>query len=100
MPALDPDDIVKGLEVLLPGPRLPRRVSVPDVVGLKVSVASTALAKEGLHVVTHVAVVSPPAVEGVVVRQSLPPGERVRRGTAVELLLDFSSAGQSDLPRR
>jgi beta-lactam-binding protein with PASTA domain len=64
-------------------------VSVSDVVGLKVSVAPTRLAKEGLRVVTRVAVVSPPAVDGVVVRQSLPPGERVRRGTAVELLLDF-----------
>jgi hypothetical protein len=63
MPALDPDDIVKGLEELLPGPRLPRHVSVPDVVGMKVSAASTRLAKEGLRVVTHVAVVSPPAVE-------------------------------------
>jgi PASTA domain len=77
MPALDPEDIVKGLEELVPGRRLPRRVSVPDVVGLKVSVASTMLAREGLRVVTHVAVVSPPPVEGVVVRQSLPPGERV-----------------------
>jgi beta-lactam-binding protein with PASTA domain len=100
VPALDPEDIVKGLEDLLPGPRPLRRVSVPDVVGLKVSVASTALAKEGLRVVTHVAVVSPPAVEGVAVRQSLPPGERVRRGTAVELLLDFISDGRSDVPRR
>jgi beta-lactam-binding protein with PASTA domain len=91
VPALDPEDIVNGLEDLVPGgPRLPRRVSVPDVVGLRVSVASTTLAKEGLRVVTHVAVVSPPAVEGVVVRQSLPSGERVRRGTAVELLLDFT----------
>jgi beta-lactam-binding protein with PASTA domain len=94
VPALDPEDIVKGLQDLLPGPRLPRRVSVPDVVGLNVSVASTALAKEGLRVVTHVAVASPPAVEGVVVRQSLPPGKRVRRGTAVELLLDFTSDGR------
>jgi beta-lactam-binding protein with PASTA domain len=95
VPALDPEDIVKGLEDLVPGPRLPWRVSVPDVVGLKVSVASTTLAREGLRVVTHVAVASPPAVEGVVVRQSRPPGERVRRGTAVELLLDFTNDGRT-----
>jgi beta-lactam-binding protein with PASTA domain len=100
VPALDPEDIVKGLEDLVLGPRLPRRVWVPDVVGLRVSVASTTFAKEGLRVVTHVAVVSPPAVEGVVARQSLPHGERVGRGTAVELLLDFTSDGRSDVPRR
>jgi beta-lactam-binding protein with PASTA domain len=100
VPALDPQDILKGLEDLVPGPRLPQRVSVPEVVGLKVSVASMTLAKEGLRVVTHMAVASPPAVEGVVVRQSRPPGEQVRRGTAVELLLDFTTDGRSDVPRR
>src|SRR4029453_2760677 len=63
VPALDPENIVKGLEDLVPGPPLPRHVSVPDVVGLKVSVASTTLAREGLRVVTHMAVTSPPAVE-------------------------------------
>jgi hypothetical protein len=99
VPALDPENIVKGLEDLVPGPPLPRHVSVPDVVGLKVSVASTTLAKEDLRVVTHMAVASPPAVEGVVVHQSRLPGERVRRGTTVELLLDFTD-GRSDLPRR
>jgi beta-lactam-binding protein with PASTA domain len=100
VPALDPEDILKGLEDFVPGPRLPRRVSVPDVVGLKVSVASMTLAKDGLRVVTRMAVPSPPAVEGVVVHQSHPPGEQVRRGTAVELLLDFTSDERSDVPRR
>jgi beta-lactam-binding protein with PASTA domain len=55
--------------------------------------ASMMLAKQGLRVVTHIAVVSPPAVEGVVVRQSVAPGKKVRRGTAVELRLDFSRDG-------
>lgn len=95
MPHISYDDLVHALTTLIWGPGPRRRVRVPDVVGKRMSVASAMLGREGLRIVTEMAVAAPRAVEGVVVLQSIAPNRRVRRGTTVELLLDFQDAGRS-----
>ena len=87
----DPEDIYDELdERLRPGSA--QRVTVPDVVGKGVRAASSQLARLGLEVRTEMVAEHPPPVEGRVVRQSVTPGSRARRGQTVTLVLDFPEA--------
>ena len=90
MPALDPENIASAFQDLIRGGP-PRRVTVPEVVGMRVSEASRVLGRAGLRVETRMSVRSPPSTEGVVTGQSTPAGTRLRRGRTLTLDLEFPS---------
>jgi PASTA domain len=79
---LDAIDIV-GMEGTGPGP--PGRATVPDVRGLAVSEARSALAREGFRVASRRLERRPAPVMGTVVDQSPAPGTRLRRGRRVTI---------------
>jgi beta-lactam-binding protein with PASTA domain len=72
---------------------LPRKVEVPDVVGMAVSEARHALARAGLRPKVERVQKRPPAVEGRVIAQSPAPGTTMRRHHRVRLLLTFLPDG-------
>jgi beta-lactam-binding protein with PASTA domain len=89
VPALNPENIASAFEDLLRGGPA-RKVTVPETVGLRVSEASRLLGRAGLRIVTRTSMASPPT-EGVVARQSVQAGSRVRRGSTLTLDLAFPS---------
>jgi beta-lactam-binding protein with PASTA domain len=85
----DPQAIGNAIADLLRPKGPPRRVRVPDVVGLPMSDARLALGRLGLRPRVQRDEDRPPAVEGRVAFQDPPPGTRVRRRSTVRLLLTF-----------
>jgi beta-lactam-binding protein with PASTA domain len=67
----------------------PRKVTVPDVLGLPVSDARLALTRVGLRSEVLRDDPHPPPVEGRVALQEPDPGTRVRRRSKVRLVLTF-----------
>lgn len=90
MPGLgDPERWADILDEFAPRPTPPRRVHVPNVLGLPISRASLMLHRAGLRVVTRMATAHPPPGPGVVVEQTPAAGTKARRHDSVELVLDF-----------
>jgi len=87
----DPQRIGDALADLVRPKALPRKVTVPDVLGRAVGEARSALARAGLRIAVHRDTTHPPAVEGRVALQEPEPGARVRRRSKVRLLLTFPS---------
>ena len=72
---------IETIEGTGPGP--PRWATVPDVRGLSVSEARSAIAREGFRLASRRLERRPAPVMGTVVGQSPAPGTRLRRGRRV-----------------
>jgi hypothetical protein len=68
---------------LAPHPRQPRRVRVPNVLGLFYTVSLEVTGRIGLHLTPVRLTEHPMPVDGLIVHQSPPPSARVSRGAAV-----------------
>jgi DnaJ domain len=78
------EDALGGLlDLLIPHPHPPRRVVVPDVRGVFASVCLDVVPRAGFRLETVRLTEHPMPVDGLVVDQSLKPGEKVHRFTTL-----------------